>query len=95
MNSVIAGGKMPKEKMSKDDLRWQTESDLDALVRADLVKHDNVRLKAAIIMAGTKAQEEVKEAKAFKKISKMNYQTLKGKNIDKKLSQMSDEELFR
>ena len=76
---------MAKEiAMTKDDIRWQTESDVEALVRADVVKKDPKRLKAAIIMAADKAQEEVENAKSYKKISKMNYQGIQKKNIKTK-----------
>ena len=85
---------MAKEiAMTKDDIRWQTESDVEALVRADVVKKDPKRLKAAIIMAADKAQEEVENAKSYKKISKMNYQGIQKKNIKTKVSQMSDKQL--
>jgi len=78
---------------TKDEIRWQTESDVEALVRADVVKKDPKRLKAAIIMAADKAHEEVENAKSYKKVSKMNYQGIQKKNIKTKVSQMSDKQL--
>jgi len=62
---------MSKRVMSAEERRWQAESDVRSLMEAEVIKRDKARLKAAVNAAKSMAKKEEDEAKAVKKIAKM------------------------
>ena len=52
------------ELVSASEMKWQTESDLEALIRGDIIRKDPKRLAAAQKLA----QERIEEATAVKSL---------------------------
>ena len=63
---------MAQSTMSKEEKRWQAESDAHSLADAIVIKKTPSRLKAAKKAAKEMAAEKRKEAEAMTKIAKDN-----------------------
>ncbi len=57
-------------KMTKEDEKWQSESDARTLQDAVVIKNDSGRLKKAVEAAKRLAKEKMKEAEALAGIAK-------------------------
>lgn len=62
--------KKSKGPVAYDDRRWMAQDDARTLARAEEIKGDSKRFKAAAKEAKSMAKEKMDEANAMKKIAK-------------------------
>ena len=72
---------MVQSTMSKEEKKWQAESDARTLMEAEVVEKTPSRLKAAKKAAKEMAAEKRKEAEAMTKIAKDNSSSARNRKM--------------
>ena len=64
-------GALKTSKMSKEDLKWQAESDATTMAEYQSIIDDKARMKRAIRVANDRAADLTKRANSMKAVAKM------------------------
>lgn len=67
--------KIKSSPISRDEQRWQAESDADTMARYQEIMGDKARMNRAIKVARTKAQDLSKRASAMQSVAKTKSST--------------------